>query len=208
MLLALLVYAYCQGVRSSRQIERMCVTDVAFRVLCAQDGPDHATVARFRAEARDVFIDLFSQVLMIAAEAGLGRFGTVAIDGTKIAANASIDANHGKEWFDRHVAGLVAESEDADRDEDTTAAGAADAGLDRVPADLGAWVGNTSLGFSGARDVAVFHCALRAMAAACRRRGCTLDVPDARSTDNRPCGSAAGHEAGQSGDADVAVEFA
>jgi transposase len=137
MLLALLVYAYCQGVRSSRQIERMCVTDVAFRVLCAQDGPDHATVARFRAEARDVFIDLFSQVLMIAAEAGLGRFGTVAIDGTKIAANASIDANHGKEWFDRHVAGLVAESEDADRDEDTTAAGAADAGLDRVPADLG-----------------------------------------------------------------------
>jgi aminoglycoside phosphotransferase (APT) family kinase protein len=73
---------------------------------------------------------------------------------------------------------------------------------------LGAWVGNTSLGFSGARDVAVFHCALRAMAAACRRRGCTLDVPDARSTDNRPCGSAAGHEAGQSGDADVAVEFA
>jgi Transposase domain (DUF772) len=79
MLLALLVYAYCQGVRSSRQIERMCVTDVAFRVLCAQDGPDHSTIARFRAEARDAFTHLFSQVLMIAADAGLGRFGTVAI---------------------------------------------------------------------------------------------------------------------------------
>ncbi len=52
MLLALLIYAYCQGVRSSRKIERMCVTDVAFRVLCAQDGPDHATIARFRAEAQ------------------------------------------------------------------------------------------------------------------------------------------------------------
>lgn len=51
MLLALLVYAYCQGVRSSRQIERLCITDVAFRVLCAQDGPDHATIARFRAQA-------------------------------------------------------------------------------------------------------------------------------------------------------------
>jgi Transposase domain (DUF772) len=73
MLLALLVYAYCQGVRSSRQIERSCVTDVAFRVLCAQYGPDHATIARFRAEARDMFTDLFSQVLMVATEAGLGR---------------------------------------------------------------------------------------------------------------------------------------
>jgi len=137
MLLALLVYAYCQGVRSSRQIERMCVTDVAFRVLCAQDGPDHATIARFRAQARDTFIDLFSQVLMIAAEAGLGRFGTVAIDGTKIAANASIDANRGKDWFDRRVASMVAESEHTDQVEDTAGHGADDAGPDRVPADLG-----------------------------------------------------------------------
>ncbi len=137
MLLALLVYAYCQGVRSSRQIERMCVTDVAFRVLCAQDGPDHATIARFRAQARDAFIDLFSQVLMIAAEAGLGRFGTVAIDGTKIAANASIDANRGKDWFDRRVASMVAESEHTDQVEDTAGHGADDAGPDRVPADLG-----------------------------------------------------------------------
>ena len=104
MLFGLLVYAYCQGVRSSRQIERMCVTDVAFRVLCAQDGPDHATIARFRAEANEVFTDMFSQVLMIAARAGLGRFGTVAIDGTKIRANASMDANRGREWFDHHVA--------------------------------------------------------------------------------------------------------
>ncbi|WP_181725755.1 transposase, partial [Nocardia gipuzkoensis] len=135
MLLALMVYAYCQGVRSSRQIERMCVTDVAFRVLCAQDGPDHTTIARFRAQARDVFSDLFSQVLMIAADAGLGRFGTVAIDGTKIAANASIDANRGKEWFDRQVAEMVTESEIIDRAEDTVR-GSHDR-PDRVPADLG-----------------------------------------------------------------------
>ena len=101
MLLGLLIYAYCQGVRSSRQIERMCLTDVAFRVLCAQDGPDHATIARFRADAQEAFSDLFSQVLTIAARAGLGRFGTVAIDGTKIRASASIDANRGREWFDQ-----------------------------------------------------------------------------------------------------------
>lgn len=49
-----------RGVRSSRQIERMCLTDVAFRVLCAQDGPDHATIARFRAEAAETFTGLFS----------------------------------------------------------------------------------------------------------------------------------------------------
>jgi transposase len=138
MLFALLVYAYCQGVRSSRQIERLCVTDVAFRVLCAQDGPDHATIARFRADARDAFTNLFSQVLMVAAEAGLGRFGTVAIDGTKIAANASIDANRGKEWFDRQAAGVVADAEDTDGAEDAAAAREGDdAGLDRVPASLG-----------------------------------------------------------------------
>lgn len=136
MLLALRVYAYCRGVRSSRQIERMCVTDVAFRVLCAQDGPDHTTIARFRADARDMFSGLFSQVLMIAARAGLGRFGTVAIDGTKIAANASIDANRGRAWFDRQVEAMVTESENTDREEDadTSEVGA---GMDRVPAGLG-----------------------------------------------------------------------
>ena len=62
----------------------MCLTDVAFRVLCAQDGPDHATIARFRADAQEAFTDLFAQVLLIAARTGLARFGTVAIDGTKI----------------------------------------------------------------------------------------------------------------------------
>jgi transposase len=137
MLFGLLVYAYCQGVRSSRQIERMCITDVAFRVLCAQDGPDHATIARFRAEAHEAFTDLFSQVLMIAARAGLGRFGTVAIDGTKIKANASIDANRGSEWFNEHVAGIVA---DAGRTDDAESAAASenpdDDQLDRVPSDL------------------------------------------------------------------------
>ncbi|GGG72619.1 hypothetical protein GCM10011374_41700 [Kocuria dechangensis] len=138
MLLGLLVYAYCQGVRSSRAIERMCTTDVAFRVLCAQDGPDHTTIARFRADSQDAFTDLFAQVLMIAARAGLGRFGMVAIDGTKIAANASIDANRGQDWFDRHVAGVVTEAQETDRAEDAEARGGdGDDRPDRVPAALG-----------------------------------------------------------------------
>lgn len=136
MLLALLVYAYCQGVRSSRRIERLCQTDVAFRILCAQDGPDHTTIARFRSDAAGVFIDLFAQVLMVAAKAGLGRFGTVAIDGTKIAANASIDANRGREWFDRHAAEAIADAEQVDRVEDAAAADGGEQCPDRVPSAL------------------------------------------------------------------------
>lgn len=117
MLLALLIYAYCLGVRSSRQIEQRCVTDVAFRVLCAQDGPDHTTVARFRAEHQDAFAALFTQVLHVAAAAGLARFGTVAIDGTKIAANASRDANRRHDWLSREVDTILtqAQREDAEQ---------------------------------------------------------------------------------------------
>ena len=89
VLLGVLVYGYATGVRSSRRIERACTEDVAFRVICAQDGPDHATVARFR---REHFADpgamgnLFTQVLVLAARAGLGKLGLIALDGTKIAA--------------------------------------------------------------------------------------------------------------------------
>ncbi len=138
MLFGLLVYAYCQGVRSSRQIERMCITDVAFRVLCAQDGPDHTTIARFRAEAREAFSDLFAQVLMIAARAGLAKFGTVAIDGTKIKANASIDANRGRDWFNQNVTSMLADADRTDQAEDTAAREShGDDRPDRVPADLG-----------------------------------------------------------------------
>ncbi len=138
MLFGLLVYAYCQGVRSSRQIERMCRTDVAFRVLCAQDGPDHTTIARFRCEAQDAFSDLFAQVLMIAAHAGLGRFGTVAIDGTKIRANASIDANRGTQWFQEHAVSVLMEAAATDEAENSAAGELpGEERSDCVPPDLG-----------------------------------------------------------------------
>ena len=137
MLFALLIYAYCQGVRSSRQIERMCTTDVAFRVLCAQDVPDHATIARFRASSQDAFRDLFGQVLMIAARAGLGSFGTLAIDGTKIKANASIDANRGKDWFDQQAQAVLEEAAKIDQIEDACASSeVANQRRDRVPDEL------------------------------------------------------------------------
>ncbi|GGM87312.1 hypothetical protein GCM10007977_106580 [Dactylosporangium sucinum] len=141
MLLALLIYAYCQGVRSSRQVERRCVTDVAFRVLCARDIPDHATIAQFRAEHEDMFAALFTQVLLVAAGAGLARLGTVAIDGTKIPANASIDANRGEEWLQAPVRLIVTEARQEDAAEQAACAAAGSPGGDdvdgeRLPARL------------------------------------------------------------------------
>ncbi|GGJ71430.1 transposase [Streptomyces brasiliensis] len=66
MLLALLIYAYAGGVRSSRKIERLCTTDVAFKVICGLHGPDHTTIARFRAERLGVVEELFAEVLRLS----------------------------------------------------------------------------------------------------------------------------------------------
>ncbi|MDT5241423.1 MAG: hypothetical protein QOG79_39 [Mycobacterium sp.] len=93
MLVTLLIWAWSQGVRSSRRIERACADVVSYRVICAGDGPDHVTIARFRAENHAACEQLFGQVLMLAARLGLGRLETVALDGVKIASNASLSAN-------------------------------------------------------------------------------------------------------------------
>ena len=136
MLLALLVYGYAAGVRSSRRIERACWEDVAFRVICAGDVPDHATVARFRREHfadSAVMGDLFGQVLVLAARAGLGKLGLIALDSTKIAANASKDANRTEERL-RELAGkILAEAEAVDAAEDELYG---DARGDELPPEL------------------------------------------------------------------------
>src|SRR5215213_9542304 len=92
MMVALLVYAYARGIRSSRTIERACEEDVAFRVIAAHQRPDHATLARFVERHETAIAGLFGAVLALCAQAGLARVGVVAIDGTKLAANASRDA--------------------------------------------------------------------------------------------------------------------
>ena len=89
MMLTLLAYAYSVGERSSRQIERRCREDVAFRVICANQIPDHATIARFRVRHQLALGELFSQVLGLCAQAGLVEVGVIALDGTKLAAMAS-----------------------------------------------------------------------------------------------------------------------
>jgi transposase len=97
MLVTLLIWAYASGVTSSRRTGELCRTDVAFRVICAQDVPDHVTIARFRAAFPDLARELFTQVLMLCARLGMGQVGTVALDGTKIAASASKAANRTEE---------------------------------------------------------------------------------------------------------------
>jgi transposase len=118
MLLALLIYAYAMGQRSSRRIEDLCLTDVAFRVICAQDVPDHSTIARFRQVNREALAALFVQVLELAGEAGLGRVGVVAVDGTRIAANASYGANRRRSWLRDQVDQMLGEADRVDAEED------------------------------------------------------------------------------------------
>ena len=84
MMVALLLYAYCEGERSSRRIERRCREDIAFRVLTANQQPDHATICRFRQQHEQALAGLFAGVLRLCAEAGLLRVGVVALDGTKL----------------------------------------------------------------------------------------------------------------------------
>lgn len=118
MLLALLIYAYAVGQRSSRRIESLCSVDVAFRIACGQDAPDHTTIARFRQAHDDAFVDLFTQVLLLCAQAGMGRLGLVALDGTKIAANAARGANKTEATLRAEAAKIVAEAADTDASED------------------------------------------------------------------------------------------
>lgn len=89
MLTKVLLYAYCVGVFSSRRIERRLIEDVPFRVLAAGNQPDFRTISEFRRRHLDALEGLFTQVLRLARQAGALQMGRVAIDGSKVKANAS-----------------------------------------------------------------------------------------------------------------------
>jgi transposase len=103
MMVALLLYAYARGVRSSRAIERACEEDIAYRVIAAHTKPDHATIARFVERHEQALAGLFGAVLGLCAQAGLAKVGIVAIDGTKVQANASRDATRDYEQIAREI---------------------------------------------------------------------------------------------------------
>jgi transposase len=115
MMVALLLYAYAKGQRSSRVIERECTEDVAYRVISANRRPDHTTIARFRQRHEAPLAELFSDVLGLCAEAGLVKTGVVAIDGTKLHANASQHSNRDYEQIAKEI---LAEASEVDRAED------------------------------------------------------------------------------------------
>jgi len=114
-MLAVLLYAYCTGERSSRRVEQRCVEDVAYRVLVANQHPDHATLARFRRRHEEAIAELFVQVLGLCVDAGLVHTSLVAIDGTKMEADASYFANRSKKQL---VDEILAEAEKTDAEED------------------------------------------------------------------------------------------
>ncbi|GBC87317.1 hypothetical protein HRbin12_01320 [bacterium HR12] len=133
MMVALLLYAYCVGERSSRRIERRCTEDVAFRVIAANQVPDHSTIARFRQQNEAALGHCFIEILKLCRAAGLGRVGLVAPDGTKVEANASIAANRTVEAIEAELERMLAEAAQTDAEEDRlhgTAQG------DELPPDL------------------------------------------------------------------------
>lgn len=134
MMLAVLIYAYCTGERSSRRIERRLVEDVAFRVVAANQQPDHATIARFRATHETAIAALFGQVLAVCAKQGLLRPGLVAIDGTRMVANASREANRTAEQVAEEILAEAAQTDATeDAEEARRVAGGAATGGDLGP---------------------------------------------------------------------------
>jgi len=125
MMLKLLFYAYSTGVTSSREMERRCHVDVAFRWLTANSAPDYRSISRFRRRHLQALDDLFTQVLVLCSDAGLVKLGRVALDGTKLRASAS---RHKAMSYSRlgprieqiqgEVAALLAEAEATDLAED------------------------------------------------------------------------------------------
>ena len=117
MMVALLLYAYCLGERSSRRIERLCQRDVAFRVITANQGPDHTTMARFRQTHETALAMLFTQVLRLCAEAGVVKVGIVALDGTKSKASAALASNRTAETIAAEVSRMLTEAQTTDEAE-------------------------------------------------------------------------------------------
>ena len=132
-LLGVLLYGYCIGVRSSRQIERRCTEDVAFRVLAGNRTPDHVTIARFRVRHQQALAGFLVASLQLCAAAGLVRVGVVALDGTKVAGNAADKANRTLDKLEAEVAEILRQAATADQQEDRLFG---DARGDELPPEL------------------------------------------------------------------------
>jgi hypothetical protein len=113
-----LLYGYCVGVRSSRQLERRCHEDIAFRVLAANQLPDHVTIARFRVRHEQALAGFLVASLKLCAAAGMLKVGVVALDGTKLAGTAADKANRTIDRLDPEVAEILRQAAEVDQHED------------------------------------------------------------------------------------------
>jgi transposase len=118
LMATLLLYAYATGERSSRRIETLCAESIAYRVITANQAPDHVTIARFRAQHETALNGLFGAVLALCARTGMARLGLLALDGTKIAAPTTPDANRTAAQLDAGIAAILAEAAAVDAAED------------------------------------------------------------------------------------------
>ena len=125
LMLKLLIYGYCQGIMSSRKLAKEIDENVAFRILAAGQRPSHRSLSRFRQQHIDAFASIFAQVVQIAGETGIAKMGTLAVDGTKVKANASkhkamsyerMQAE--EERLNTEIAALLKAAEDEDALED------------------------------------------------------------------------------------------
>ncbi len=141
MMLALLVYAYCVGVYSSRRIARACAEDIAFRVLSGNSQPHFTTINSFRKRHAPALAGLFVQVLQMCSRAGLVKMGHVALDGSKVQANASKHKamSYGRmkseqARLEQEVEELLARAEALDAEEDQKLGEGVD--VEDIPAEL------------------------------------------------------------------------
>ena len=118
MMSALLLYSGCLGERSSREIEKACEVDVAYRVVAGNWRPDHTTICRFRVEHEEALRGLFLEVLRLCREGGLVKAGAIALDGTKMKANAALSANRDYEHLRKEVDRMFEEAAAKDAEED------------------------------------------------------------------------------------------
>ena len=118
MMLAVLIYAYSEGIRSSRKIEKACAEQLPFRWLTGNVVPDHCAISRFRSRHEELIRKVFVETLRLCHEAGLVNLGKIFLDGTKLKANASLEANRRLEQLEKEVAQMLEEAKQADREED------------------------------------------------------------------------------------------
>jgi len=119
IVIGVILYGYSQGIRSSRQIERHCQEDVAYRIVAANQKPDHCTISRCINENSAELNDLFGQALKLCHKMGLVKFGLIALDGTKLKASAALDNNRTRTQLEEEIAAMLAEGLAVDQREDT-----------------------------------------------------------------------------------------